>query len=239
MKYSGYIEWKNWSEDDFGLVMPGSRFHFNQMFRNRFKKKSKIVEIGFGNGELLSYFRELGHQVVGVEINNDLVERAKKSEYAAYSGCIWEIPEIQSEKFDLIVGLAVAEHLNYNDLVELLSWANKHLNVGGTLHLMFPEGASPFGLGYQHGDFTHVSCLTKSKVEDLCNVSNMELTSYTDEKLVSNKLCSFGFPGKVGLYLLQTYSILVKCLIKILLLPVCPTLKLSTNSIAVISSSKS
>ena len=146
MRYNKYIEWKNWSEDDFGLVTPGSRFHFNQMFRNRFKKRSKIVEIGFGNGELLTYFHELGHQVVGVEINNDLVERAKKSEYAAYSGCIWEIPEIQSEKFDLIVALAVAEHLNYNDLVELFLWAKTHLNDGGTLHLMFPEGPSPFSL---------------------------------------------------------------------------------------------
>ena len=64
MKYDGYIEWKNWGEDDFGSVKPGSLFHFNQMFRNRLKNKSKIVEIGFGNGELMSYFTELGHQVV-------------------------------------------------------------------------------------------------------------------------------------------------------------------------------
>jgi SAM-dependent methyltransferase len=238
MKYSGYIEWKCWGEDEFGLVMPGSRFHFNQMFRNRFKKKSKIVEIGFGNGELLSYFSELGHEVVGVEINNDLVERAKKSDYSAYSGVVWEIPELQSEKFDLIVALAVAEHMHHDDLVELFSWANTHLNDGGTLHLMFPEGASPFGLGYQHGDFTHVSCLTKSKIEALCKRNNMKLTSYTDEKLVSNKLCSLGFLGKICLYFLQIYSSFFKWLIKILLLPVCPSLKLSTNSIAVISASK-
>ena len=238
MKYSGYIEWKNWNEDEFGLVMPGSRFHFNQMFRNRFKNKSKIVEIGFGNGELLSYFSELGHQVVGVEINNDLVERAKKSGYAAYSGVIFEIPELKSEKFDLIVGTAVAAQMHYDDLVQLFSWANTHLNDGGTLHLVFPEGASPFGLGYQNGDFTHLSCLTKSKIKALCQISNMKLTSYKDERLVSNKLCSLGFLGKFGLYFLQMYSSLLKCLIKTVLFPVCPTLKLSTNSIAIISVSK-
>ena len=98
------------------------------MFRTRFKNRSKIVEIGFGNGELLSYVSKLGHQVVGVEINKDLVERAKKSNYMAYSGVIWKIPELQSEKFDLIVGTAVAEHIHYNDLVEFFSWANTHLN---------------------------------------------------------------------------------------------------------------
>ena len=238
MKYNRYIEWKNWSEDKFGLVTPGSRFHFNQMFRNRFNNKSKVIEIGFGNGELLSYFSELGHQVVGVEINNDLVQRAKKSNFTAYLGVIWKIPELQSMKFDLIVGTAVAEHMHYDDLLELFSWANTHLNDGGTLHLVFPEGASPFGLGYQNGDFTHLSCLTESKIKALCQISNMKLTSYKDERLVSNKLCSLGFFGKISLYFLQIYSGLVKLLIKILLFPLCPTLKLSTNSIAVMTVSK-
>ncbi len=235
MKYVEYIEWKRWSEDKFGQVMPGSRFHFDQIFRRSLKNKSKILEIGFGNGELLSYFRALGHQVVGVEINDNLVERARKSGYAAYSGVICEIPELQSEKFDLLVALAVVEHMHYNELVDLFSWANKHLNHGGKILLKFPEGASPFGLGYQHGDFTHVSCLTKSKIEALCNSCNMELNSYTDEPLVSNKLCSLGIFGKLSLYFLQAYSSLFKWSIKILLFPVCPSLRLSTNSIAVIS----
>lgn len=238
MKYNGYIEWKSWNENEFGFVKPGSRFYFNQMFRNRFRKKSKIVEIGFGNGELLSYFSELGHQVIGVEINKDLVQRAKRFGYKAYKGMIFEIPELQAEKFDLIVGTAVAEHMHYDDLVDLFSWANSHLNDGGTLHLVFPEGASPLALGYQNGDFTHLSCLTKSKIKALCQISNMTLVSYKDERLVSNKLCSLGFIGRLTLYFLQVYSYLIKLLIRGLLFPLCPTLKLSTNSIAVISVSK-
>jgi SAM-dependent methyltransferase len=238
LKYNGYIDWKNWDESEFGFVKPGSRFYFNQMFRNRFNKKSKILEIGFGNGELLSYFSKLGHQVIGVEINNDLVQRAKSSGYNAYAGIISKIPELQSEKFDLIVGTAVAEHMHHEDLIQLFSWANTHLNDGGTLHLVFPEGASPLALGYQNGDFTHLSCLTKSKVKALCQVSNMTLISYKDERLVSNKLCSFGSIGKIILIFIQLYSYLLKLLIKALLFPLCPKLKLSTNSVAVISASK-
>ncbi len=238
LKYNGYIEWKNWGEEEFGIVKHGSRFYFNQMFRNRFKKRSKIVEIGFGNGELLSYFSELGHHVVGIEINKNLVERAKKSGYEAYSGVIFEIPEIQSEKFDMIVGTAVAEHMNYDDLIKLFLWASKHLDYGGTLHLVFPEGASPLALGYQNGDFTHLSCLTKSKIKALCQISNMTLLSYKDERLVSNKLCSFGFLGKLGLYFLQSYSYLLKLLIRVLFFPLSPTLKLSTNSIAIMAPAK-
>jgi len=235
MIYSRYIEWKSWSEDAFGLVAPGTRFHFDQIFRLTSKRKLKVLEIGFGNGELLGYFRALGHHVVGIEINDSLVERAIKSLYPAYLGCVWEISDLQSIKFDILVAFAVAEHMHHSDLLNLFSWASEHLSPGGKLYLKFPEGASPFGLGYQNGDFTHVTCLTKPKIKALCNETHMELISYKDEPLVSNKLCSLGVLGFVVLYFLQAYSVLLKMLTRILFLPVCPSLRLATNSIAIIT----
>jgi hypothetical protein len=235
MNYSGYIGWKKWGEKDFGLVMPGSRFSFDQLFKKRLKERSKVLEIGFGNGELLGYFRAQDHIVVGVEINDALVDRAKISGYAAYSGAVWDIAELQLERFDLIVAFAVVEHMSHEELNVFFSWTTKHLNDGGTLYLKFPEGASPFGLGYQNGDFTHLSCLTKSKIENLCNASNMMLQSYTDELLVSNKLCSFGLMGKLFLLMLQWYASSVKYLLRILLFPLSPSLRLGANSIAIIT----
>ena len=234
MNYSNYINWKNWREEDFGLVLPGSKFQFDQIFR-KVLNKTTILEIGFGNGELLSYFRNLGHQVIGVEINEDLVRRAKKNDYIAYTGAIWDIEELESKKFDLIVALDVAEHLNYKELTALFSWARNHLNVGGLLLLRFPEGSSPLSLGYQNGDFTHLTCLTQTKINILCDSSNMKLQSYEDELLVSNRLCSFGLIGRLVLIFLQCLGRILKLLIRIILFPVCPSLKLSTNSIAVMT----
>lgn len=238
MNYKGYIDWKEWAKDDFGLVTPGSRFSFDQTFKKKLKENSKVLEIGFGNGELLSYFRAQGHHVVGVEINDKLVDRARNSKYAAYSGNVCDISELQLERFDLIVAFSVAEHMSHQDLNALFSWTKKHLNDEGLLYLKFPEGGSPFGLAYQNGDFTHVSCLTKSKLEFLCKANGMELVSYTDEQLVSNKLCSLGFKGRICLLLLQLYANLLKWTIRLLLFPVSPSLRLGTNSIAVIKSSR-
>lgn len=238
MNYDGYIEWKNWGEQEFGLIMPGSRFCFDQIFKQKLGKDSKVLEIGFGNGELLSYFRAQGHQVWGSEINDELVGRAKKCGYAAYMGAVWDITELQLQKFDLIVVFAVAEHMSKDELNSLFLWSKQHLNKAGKLYLKFPEGASPFGLGYQNGDFTHVTSLTKSKIKALCNGSNMELLSYTDELLVSNKLCSFGLMGRLALLMMQLYAGLLKWVIRILLFPLIPSLKLATNSIAVIQNSE-
>ena len=238
MSDSGYIEWKKWSEESFGFTMLGSNNSFDQTFKKRLKTKSKVLEIGFGNGELLNYFRAHGHQVFGVEVNDALVGRAKNAGYAAYSGSVVDIVELQQDLFDVIVAFAVAEHMHYEELNALFSWSRKHLYPGGTLYLKFPEGASPLGLGYQNGDFTHVLCLTKPKIEALCSLNNMQLLSYSDEPLVSNRLCSFGLVGKMALMVLQWYAKFLKCAIKFVLFPLNPSLSLATNSLAIIAAAQ-
>lgn len=230
-----YIGWKKWGEHDFGLVKPGSRFYFDQIFKPKLQEKSKILEIGFGNGELLGYFRTHGHEVIGVEISDALVGRANKLGYVAYAGAVWEIADLQLEKFHLIVAFSVVEHLGYEQLNTFFLWTRQHLNDGGRLYLLFPEGASPFGLANQNGDFTHVTSLTRAKIEALCDTSNMELLSYSDDLLSSNTLCSFGLPGKMTLLLLQGYASMLKWALRILLYPLATSLRLGTNSIAVIT----
>ncbi|HUX65239.1 class I SAM-dependent methyltransferase [Sulfuricella sp.] len=232
-----YIRWKQWDFEKFAQVDPGSSFYFDQFFnRNKVLSfKNSVLEIGFGNGELLGYLRAHDHRVIGVEINAHLVERAIKSGYKAFTGLIWDIPELQLEKFDLIVAFDVAEHMTHMELNALFSWAKNHLNKGGKLILRFPEGASPFGLAYQNGDFTHVTSLTKGKITALCDMNSLQLLSYRDEFLRSNKLCSFGFFGKMVLLMLQGYASLLRLIMRVLLYPLSIDLRLGTNSIAVIA----
>jgi len=103
------------------------------------------------------------------------------------------------------------------------------------MYLRFPEGASPFGLANQNGDLMHVTSLTLPKIEALCVESYMKLVSYSDDLLSSNKLCSLGLIGRVVLILLQGYAYVLKCILKIILYPLAPSLRLGTNSIAVIA----
>jgi hypothetical protein len=216
-------------------VRPGSRFYFNQIFKPTLKNKSKTLEIGFGNGELLNYFSANHHYTVGIEINHELVARAKSSGYLAYAGPPWDIIELQSEKFDLIAAFSVIEHMDFKQLSKLFVWVGSHLSDGGKFYVLFPEGSSPFGLANQNGDFTHLTSLTKPKIEVLCDVGNMELLSYYDEPLSSNKLCSWGLAGKMGLLLLQWYASAIIFVLRILFFPLTTSLKLSVNSIAVMT----
>lgn len=83
-----------------------------------------------------------------------------------------------------------------------------------------------------------MTSLTKLKIEALCNKSDLELVSYTDDLLLSNKLCSFGLLGKMVLLALQWYARLLRWTMRILLYPLQPELRLSSTSIAVISIAK-
>ena len=227
--------WKQWHAEQFATVSPGSRFYFDQIFRHLPDKQGKVLEIGYGNGPILGYFRARGHEVVGVEINERLVKRAHECEYQAYQGPVWATAELQPLWFDLVVAFDVAEHMSYQELQNFFSWVKNHLNEDGKFYLRFPEGASPLGLAIQNGDFMHVTSLTLPKIEALCIESDMKLVSYSDDLLSSNKLCSLGLVGRGFLLLLQGYAYVLKWILRAILYPIATSLRLSTNSIAVIA----
>lgn len=232
-----YIRWKNWEAENFAQTSSGALFYFAQFFRRHpvLKNNSEVLEIGFGNGELLGYLRDRSHNVTGVEINPHLVERATQAGYEAHAGLVWEIPALLNRKFDSIFAFDVAEHMTQAELNAFFSWSKAHLNSDGRLILRFPEGASPFGLAYQNGDFTHVTSLTMSKTHSLCEMNNLKLLSYSDEFLRSNILCAYGLVGKLALLMLQGYAKVLRTTMCMVFYPLSLDVKFSTNSIAVIS----
>lgn len=236
MRDHNYIQWKNWNMDHFGTVSPRLLYYYSRIFNDKqLSGRCKILEIGFGNGSLLGYLRQTGHHVSGVEVNEHLVERARISGYKAYCGQVWEIGELQKDAFDFIIAFDVAEHMTGKELRSLFIWVKGHLSEKGRLILKFPEGASPFGLAAQNGDFTHVTILTRSKIEALCCGSGMALLSYKDDMLSSNTLCSRGLPGIMVLKAIQIHANFLKMMLRLLLYPLSRHSSFATNSIAVIA----
>ena len=234
MSGNDYIHWKRWDTKEFGLPDAGESFYFDRLFKRMLKAKSHILEIGFGNGELLGYFKTLGHSVVGVEIQDELVAEAAKKGFTAFSGLVSKIPELQTDRFDLIVACDVVEHLTYDELTTLFRWMKGHLDPNGRVLLRFPEGASPLALANYNGDFTHKTFFTKDKMQNLCIANGLILDRYFDDLISSNKLCSLGLFGKFLLMVLQSYSWFLMRVLRIIFYPIEWKLRMGTNSIAVI-----
>jgi len=165
-----YLDWKNWSSDDFGFLSKFQQRYFDAEIKrtNRnFAKGSRVLEIGFGSGSFLTFAQNNGWTVTGVEINKELVQIAKNKGFDAVSSD--DLDKIDKDTFDLIVAFDVLEHIPQDQIYDFLLKLKNLLKDQGVFIARFPNGDSPFSLPLQNGDITHISYLGANKVRYFTN----------------------------------------------------------------------
>jgi len=104
-------------------------------------KQPSILEIGFGSGNLLLKFLKKGYKVHGIEaeyLQIDICKPVKK--YGTlYFGKAEDI-QLAKEKFDLIYGIHVIEHLD--DPIVIFKKCYSALKKGGGLYFITPNSIS-------------------------------------------------------------------------------------------------
>jgi SAM-dependent methyltransferase len=166
--YLTYKAWKGWGPTQF-LNCSEYEFHY---FRKEFStyafRDRNVLEIGFGNGEFLAFAKSRGALLWGTEVIPELCELARLQGVTVLDLDLSDAaPEVVG-RFDLIVAFDVFEHIAFDDLLVLLKRCALLLAPGGQLIARFPNGQSPFGRFYQHGDHTHRAWLSASIFEHLC-----------------------------------------------------------------------
>lgn len=145
----------------------------------------KVLELGFGNGQFLSFCRSQGFSVTGVEINRVLVERAKAYGYSAFDNIEAAFAE---GPFDLVAAFDVFEHLNLIELGELMDRMRRSLGEDGCLLIRVPNGDSPFGRRHQHGDLTHVSSFGEFKIRQMAKKWQLSVVAIGESPWYINEL---------------------------------------------------
>ena len=139
------------------------------------KKGDNILEIGFGEGMFLNWARESGFDITGIEINPDFFVLAKERGHTVYLGNTQEALRGSNKKYDGIFLFDVLEHLTLEEISRLFSFFQTILEEKGIILARFPNGASPFGRLLQHSDSTHLTILTGSKIQDIAQLSGLEV----------------------------------------------------------------
>ncbi|MBD3760740.1 methyltransferase domain-containing protein [Rhizorhabdus sp.] len=174
--YVGYEHWKGWSSYfDFNAE---DNEYFSGEMRNIPILGKRLLEIGFGRGEFLAWAKTQGALVAGVEINNRSVEEAHRANIEILDLDIETLAADHAEQFDVIAAFDVLEHLEIDEITQYMRAMEKMLRHGGILILRFPNGQSPFGLAPQHGDVTHKTALSKSRIEQICQGSMFASVRY-------------------------------------------------------------
>jgi SAM-dependent methyltransferase len=108
----------------------------------------KVVEVGCGFGRKLKYLRDAGFEVVGVEVNPDIV----KANRDAGLSCL-TVEEFAStdDRCDVLLMLHVIEHFMPAELLTFMDSYLDRLKPGGYLIIATPLASPSF-----HDDFDHV-----------------------------------------------------------------------------------
>jgi len=163
---SHYTQWKGWEEKAFGKYLRKEARYFAWHIARALPSVASpsVLEVGFGNGAFLGYCRAQGWAVCGLEREDTLLGRAREAGFEAFR----DLQELgEDSRFDLIAMFDVLEHIPASDLVPALSGLGARLKPGGAILVRVPNGDSPFGRAYQHGDLTHLTTFAMAKVHQL------------------------------------------------------------------------
>ncbi len=159
--YDNYVTWKGWDAQPLDSPF-ASEAYLNELKRSGIEKKSKTLEIGFGNGLFLDWAKENGFSVIGLEIIEELVVRARERGHMVFHGHPFVLVDSYGNSFDLICMFDVLEHVPMDEIPDYFRTAAQLLRLGGKMLMRIPNGKSPFSRHIQYGDMTHVSVLSDS-----------------------------------------------------------------------------
>jgi SAM-dependent methyltransferase len=173
---AGYADWKEWKPEQFGQYSTLDAQYFAAEFAIDVPSRARVLEIGFGNGASLAWLKAIGADVYGVEANPLLVERAERLFGVGRAFNDLGAAELKplAGTFTHVIGMDVVEHVPLGELPGLLCRVRDLLAADGKVILRFPNGDSPFGRIYQHGDPSHVTTLGGARLTFLAAQAGLQ-----------------------------------------------------------------
>jgi 2-polyprenyl-3-methyl-5-hydroxy-6-metoxy-1,4-benzoquinol methylase len=177
MADEAYIEWKDWRDEAFGRFDALQARYYAAETGVSAIAGARVLEIGFGNGSFIGWARSVNADVFGVELSSELAARACAllGEHRAFTSLSDDRLASLSGTFSLVVAFDVIEHIAQDELPGFLAKLRALLAADGRVILRFPNGDSPFGRIYQHGDPTHLTTIGQEKLRYFARQSGLEV----------------------------------------------------------------
>lgn len=135
----------------------------------------KLIDIGSGGGEFVSYLNEQGVKASGIEPNEGFAAYARAAYQIQIINGMWETASIPSEGVDVITAFHVLEH--FRDPLAAFSKFWQWLSPGGLLHITVPNIVNPKGTSMSRFHFAHLYNFSPETLLMMAKKVGFEVTS--------------------------------------------------------------
>lgn len=136
MTDSEYVKFENYFRGDENIIKERIKIYIPYI-----KDEKHYLDIGCGRGEMLELMSQEGEFVIGIDVNESMVDICKEKGYKAI--CIDALQYLESldddTRFDIVYMGQVVEHLSYSYRKRLFKVINSKLNMGGKLIVETPN----------------------------------------------------------------------------------------------------
>ena len=197
---TGTVTFPNWIYNFLGGIGLLPRTPLHDISR---RLPGRMLDIGSGSGKLLKFAKQLGWDVVGVELDENAVKTSRAEGLNVVHGSLAEIGKL-SQQFDLIVCSHVLEHVYDPSL--LIESSLSRLAPDGELWIQWPnpqaEGLKLFGCNWRGLEAPrHIAIPSLDAVKNLVGKINPEfkvlnqsthwlwsqMSMYASSKAIQNK----------------------------------------------------
>jgi len=105
-----------------------------------FHRKFMVLDLGCGRGEWLQLLKELKIEATGVDLDQEMVSECESLGLKVRcEDVIQALKSFRSKSLSLVTGFHIAEHLSFEELLQVVGEAHRALKPGGLLILETPN----------------------------------------------------------------------------------------------------
>jgi len=133
-------------------------------------KDAVVLDLGCGHGNFMLLLMQKGFtNVHGIDISLDQIRKANELGLKnAVHGDILNFLTTNSEKFDIILGIDIIEHLKKGELTGLMNQIYSALKPEGIAVFRTPNADGLANSVFSAGDFTHENIINGFSAEQIC-----------------------------------------------------------------------